>query len=135
MNIGEHLVEGYLLDASAVLALLNGERGADRVEEVLDHAFIHTVNLIEVLTKLFQKGVPDPHRLLEPLNLNLIEEMVAAQAARCAELHAETRAFGVSLGDCVCLGIADWHGMTAVTTESKWVDAVANQGIKVLCVR
>lgn len=37
-----------VLDASATLALLHTEPGAEMVEEVLDHAAISTVNWSEV---------------------------------------------------------------------------------------
>lgn len=48
----------YVLDASAVLALLDAEPGADKVAAVLMDAAIGTVNLAEVHTKLADEGVP-----------------------------------------------------------------------------
>lgn len=45
-----------VLDASAVLALLQEEEGADEVESLLDGALMSTVNLSEVLQKGAQHG-------------------------------------------------------------------------------
>ena len=46
------------LDASALLALLNDETGADQVIELLPKALISTVNLAEVVTRLSLLGMP-----------------------------------------------------------------------------
>ena len=46
-----------VLDASAVLALLHGEPGADRVASALERACISAVNLAEVLGRLRRAGV------------------------------------------------------------------------------
>ena len=46
-----------VLDASALLALLHDERGADRVEAALEGALISTVNWAEVIQKSVAHGV------------------------------------------------------------------------------
>jgi ribonuclease VapC len=54
-----------VLDASAVLTVLNQERGADRLTpELLRDAVISAVNLAEVQSKLVARGV-DPHAAWE----------------------------------------------------------------------
>ena len=51
----------YVLDASAVLALVHGERGADRVESCMDQgAAICAVNLSEVVAKCAELGLDAP---------------------------------------------------------------------------
>lgn len=47
---------GYVLDASALLCLMNDEPGAERVATVLSRAVVSTVNLAEVATKLNELG-------------------------------------------------------------------------------
>ena len=49
--------EGVVLDASAVLALLQEEPGADEVESLLDGALMSSVNLSEVIQKAEQHDV------------------------------------------------------------------------------
>ena len=46
-----------VLDASAVLALLQEEPGADEVESLMDAALMSSVNLAEVIQKAEQHGV------------------------------------------------------------------------------
>jgi ribonuclease VapC len=47
-----------VLDASAVLALLANERGAELVQRSLGSAVMSAVSLAEVLAKLGDRGVP-----------------------------------------------------------------------------
>ena len=48
-----------VLDASALLALLQGEEGSGRVAEGIPGAWISAVNLAEVAGKLMEAGVPE----------------------------------------------------------------------------
>ena len=49
----------YLLDSSAVLAVLFGERGAEKVMPLLNESSIHTIQIAEIIKKLKDRGVPD----------------------------------------------------------------------------
>jgi ribonuclease VapC len=125
----------YLLDASALLALIQEEPGADVIEPILESSCIHTLNLAEVLTKLFQNRVPDPAKLIQSLQIHALEDFSTSHASACAALHAATRGHGLSLGDCVCLSRAEQECLIAVTTERMWRTAVAGRDIEVLCIR
>jgi PIN domain nuclease of toxin-antitoxin system len=46
-----------VLDASALLALMRAETGADRVAKVLDHAVVGAVKLAEVTSKLVREEI------------------------------------------------------------------------------
>jgi PIN domain nuclease of toxin-antitoxin system len=48
-----------VLDASALLAVLNEETGAERVERYIPGAIINAVNLSEVIGKLAESGMPE----------------------------------------------------------------------------
>lgn len=54
------LVDVQVLDASALLALLLDEPGADRVAATLGDAVMSTVNLAEVLGKAADRGLTVP---------------------------------------------------------------------------
>ncbi len=110
----------YLLDAPALLALIRNEPGSERVKELLDSCQIHALNLAEVARKLTAKGMPAPKAsaLLDALNLPVIEDFSAAQAYAAAELLSYR--LGLSLGDAVCLVVAKWTGMTAITADRRW---------------
>ena len=69
-----------VFDASAVLALMQGEPGADRLKDLQPDAVVNAVNAAEVLAKLVNRGVP----------------ATEAQAAYDA-LHLETTPFEPAL--------------------------------------
>lgn len=112
----------YTLDASALLALMLDESGSEQVRAILDRAYIHSVNIAEVVGKLIRKGVPraEAERTIKELKLDIDEELPARQAALSGELVAQTRPQGLSLGDCVCLTVAASRGSTAVTADRRW---------------
>jgi PIN domain nuclease of toxin-antitoxin system len=126
----------YLLDASALIALIRNEPGADRVKTVLDYSAIHAVNLAEVVRKTICQGMPatEVHALLEDLNLAVIEELGQAQAYAVGQLAAQNPRAGLSLGDSVCLMAAEWMGLTAVTADRRWSD-LPGRDVKILQIR
>ena len=62
-----------VLDASALLALLNAEPGSEHVAKALPNAVVGAVNLAEVVAKLSEHGMPDDaiHETLEGLGLDI----------------------------------------------------------------
>jgi PIN domain nuclease of toxin-antitoxin system len=48
-----------VLDASAILALLNKETGSEEVLKFIGKAAMSTVNLSEVIAKLADAGIPE----------------------------------------------------------------------------
>jgi ribonuclease VapC len=126
----------YLLDASALLAVIRNEPGADRVLAVLDNSEIHAVNLAEVVRKLvaFGKPVDEVIAYTDALNLEVLEELNVKQVHEVAKLAPEAKRLGLSLGDCVCLVIAEWLGMTAVTAERRWSE-IRGRKVTILQIR
>ena len=112
---------GYVLDASALLALIQAEAGSERVAEVLDGAVISAINLAEVVSRLADRGVPGEaiRRQLARLGLRIVpvDEDLAYAAGL---LRPATRALGLSLGDRVCIALARRLGATALTTDRVW---------------
>lgn len=62
-----------VLDASAVLAVLNQEKGSQDIAQLMDGAIISSVNLSEVVAKLADVGVTkeDIEQILSNLNLEV----------------------------------------------------------------
>ena len=115
-----------VLDASAVLALLGDEPGADRVAAAVeDGATIGAVNLAEVLTKLSDFGMPPSaaEDVLEGLGLEVVA-FDGGSARAAAALRASTRARGLSLGDRAALALATALGAPVLTTDRAWQGAV-----------
>ena len=111
----------FVLDASAVLAFLNKERGFERVEELIPHGVISAVNVTEVLTRLIDLGQPyaDATENFDCLTLRVID-LDLDHARKAAELRVLTRRFGLSLGDRCCLALAATFNATAVTADRNW---------------
>ncbi len=111
----------YVLDASALLAVMLGEAGGEAVHAVLAQAHIGAVNLSEVVAKLQERGVPD-----EVIDLSLADLDVSvvpfdrSQAVRAGKLRTTTRSAGLSLGDRACLATDAELGAIAITTDQAW---------------
>lgn len=110
----------YVLDASALLAILLAEPGQERVVEILDRSFIHSLNMAEVIARLIRSGVPPKTAESVVEELQLETEHAFADAAACGELLGTRRDLGLSLGDCVCLATAARSGAIAVTADRAW---------------
>ena len=110
-----------VLDSSAILAVVNLEKGAEKVEPILSDSMVSSVNVAEVLTKLVEKNVSLEDALEEFLKLGLeIVDFDANQAAKVAELRPLTKHLGLSLGDRCCLALAVLENATAVTADKNW---------------
>jgi ribonuclease VapC len=111
-----------VLDASAVLALLQGERGADRVEGMLDGSLMSCVNLSEVLQKAEQHEVDTKGLEFDLEALGVGFRAFDVPDARSTAERWSAR-MGLSLGDRACLTLAHSLGGTAITTERRWIAA------------
>ncbi len=112
-----------VLDASAVLALLGAEPGAEAVLAALPRATISAVNLCEVVAKLTERGVPASAIRAALEGLDLAPRPFDTEDAYAAgALRAETRALGLGFGDRACLALAARLGAEALTTDRAWTD-------------
>ncbi len=123
-----------VLDASAFIALVNQEPGAEKVKPLLPQAVIGAVNYCETIQRLRRGGMPEEEvrLVLAPLVPTPVpfDEGLAYLAA---SVYDRTRAFGLSFGDCACLGLALSRNMPAVTAEREW-DKV-DVGVKIIRIR
>ena len=124
----------YVLDASALLALINGEPEADKVRPLMAQSIISAVNFCETVHKLRRRGLPveTVRATLTPLvppPIPFDETMVYVTAS----IHERTRGQGISLGDCACLALALTRNAPAVTTEKKWEEC--DVGVEILRIR
>ncbi len=128
----------YVMDASALLALMQGERGGDVVNDlIVEHECVaSSVNIVEVGTRLVDKGLAPIHlaRTLKELDVQTID-FDLEQALLSASLRVTTQLAGLSLGDRACLALAQLMKGTAVTANSAWADVADAVGVKVLMIR
>lgn len=125
-----------VLDASAVLALLLGEPGADRVKTALDDSVMTTVNLAEVVSHYARLGIErrDIEALLRPLPIRLapIDTSLSYEAGMLRRVTLEG---GLSLGDRYCLALARREGLPALTAERRWPGIATAAGVEVELIR
>ena len=125
-----------VLDASALLALLRNEPGADRVQAVLDGATIGAVNLAEVVSHYAKLGAEraDIEAMLQPLPLRILP-VDAALSYAAGMLRRVTLERGLSLGDRYCLALAQREGLPALTAERRWPEIAEATGVRVILIR
>ncbi len=123
----------YVLDASALLALLNAEKGADLVQGLLPQSVISTVNLAEVVARLSAVGMPED-QIRDVLAYLGLETMPfdEEQAFQSGFLYKQTQPLGLSLGDRACLALAQITDATAVTSDRAWKDLDIGVGLKLI---
>jgi len=115
-------MSAYVLDSSALLALLLDEPGAMHVVAVLaSGATISAVNLSEVVAKLAERGMPEQaiREALDPLDLD-VAPADTSLAYAAGVLRPPTRHLGLSLGDHFCLALGARLSLPIVTAERAW---------------
>lgn len=122
-----------VLDASALLALLQNEPGADAVAAVLPSGVMSAVNLSEVVGKLVDHGMPADaiRNALDglPIDVHAFDHAAAYEAG---ELRRSTRGAGISLGDRACLALAMRLGATALTADRAWASIAHTARVRVI---
>jgi PIN domain nuclease of toxin-antitoxin system len=126
----------YVLDASALLALIQREPGADLVAAAIEQGrcVISTVNLAEVITRLLDLGITEEQAIREVGSYALeVSDFTVRQAQDAAFLRGPTRSAGLSLGDRACLAVAQELNMPAMTGDKRW--ASLDLGIEIELIR
>ena len=123
-----------VVDASAILALLNQETGSEEVLIFIGKAAISTVNLSEVIAKLADAGIPeeDIRQILSNLTLEVID-FNEEQALKAGMLRPNTKSIGLSFGDRACLALGIILNQPVLTTDRLW--GSINVGVEVRVVR
>ncbi len=124
------------LDASALLAMLLGEPGGEKVTAALDGALLCAVNLAEIVSHYAKLGAsrPDIEAMLRALPVRVVP-VDAALSYEAGMLRPLTLPGGLSLGDRYCLALAKREDVPALTAERRWPDIAAAAAVKVNLIR
>jgi PIN domain nuclease of toxin-antitoxin system len=122
-----------VVDSSVVLAYLLGEPGGEVLTVETGPFLLSTVNLTEVLTKVIDHGLDADAvlRILRPLAIDYVDHGVE-DAARAARLRPLSRHLGLSLGDRICLAVAQRLGVPVLTSDRNWRDLDAGIDIRLI---
>lgn len=128
-------MSALVYDASALLAVIFDEPGADAVMDFLARpgGEASAVNWSEVGAKLTERGLKESEISLELGVFGLdVVPFDEAQANTAAGLRPATRELGLSLGDRCCLALARLHGARVITADGAWQTL---EGFDVVAVR
>ena len=123
-----------VLDASALLAYLRDEAGADIVEGALaEDAVIGALSLAEALSKLTDSGEA-PDQVLDaitrlPLDVVPFDADLAVESGRLRPLTAKA---GLSLSDRASLALGLRLGRRVLTANAAWVRLVPDVDVEVI---
>jgi PIN domain nuclease of toxin-antitoxin system len=124
-----------VFDASAILALLRDEAGADVVAGHVGDGIISAVNFQEAIKELLRRGIPITGALdmLAALHLD-VRPHGQQEAITAAGLYLATKQYGSGLGDRTCMALAIAEGLPAITADQAW-DKVEVAGLEVQLIR
>ena len=124
-----------VFDASAILALLRDEPGADIVASHIGNGIISAVNFQEVIKELLRRGIQlEPAlELLDALHLD-VHSHGPRDAMAAAGLYLATRQYGSGLGDRTCMALAMAQGLPALTADQAW-DKIVVAGLTIQIIR
>jgi ribonuclease VapC len=122
-----------VLDASALLALLFAEPGAELVADTIaDGAATSAVNFSEVATVLVRHQ-RDPAAILAPVRAQVVvEPFTDDDALTAAAMYPATASRGLSLGDRSCLALARRLEAPAFTAERVWAELAVRVEVRLI---
>jgi ribonuclease VapC len=129
-------VTEFILDASALMAMLREEPGAKKVADAIADARMSVFNYAEVVSYFIHAGMDqdDIDAMLDPLPIELVP--ADRDLARLAgHLRGPTSDAGLSLGDRFCLALAKQSGLPAWTADKEWKRIAEAAGVEVVTVR
>jgi PIN domain nuclease of toxin-antitoxin system len=125
----------YILDSTALIALVGLESGSQRIAQLLRNSAVSTVNLAETANKLLEKGFTEVEVRTSLAKLELkVENWTEDLAYRSAEFTQFNKSHGLSLGDRACLTLAKHLRATAVTSDRAW-RRVPTLGVRIMMFR
>lgn len=126
-----------ILDASAIIALLEGEPGHRTVAEIVaEGASVGAVNLAEAATRLMRRSgsAENTRSIIDELPLQVFD-VTRDLAVEAGVMFPVTKRFGLSLGDRLCLALARREKQPAITADRSWVEAAPLVRVTVQLIR
>jgi PIN domain nuclease of toxin-antitoxin system len=122
-----------VLDASALLALLNEEPGGEKVEQSIPGAAISAVNLSEVISKFTERGMTEEvvRSTLEDIQID-VHPFDRESAYKTGALRMATRGLGLSFGDRACIALGWQLRRPVLTTDRVWRELEVGVEIRVI---
>ena len=122
-----------VLDASALLAHIRGERGSDPIADLCRRRPHIDCEFGEVFSRLVEESLTveqaDAIVLRYGIDVVLFDEGLALRAGA---LRPATKSLGLSLGDRACLALAQRVGLPVLTADRTWAKLAVGVEVKVV---
>ncbi len=132
------MIDCTVLDASAIIAFLQGEPGQEIVKLALHNeaCVVSAANQAEVIAKALDRGLDAPtiQTILAELNYTVIDT-TAQDGTQAGLLRSQTRSLGLSLGDRLCLVTAQRLKAKVLTADRPSLLAGQAMGLDIVCIR
>jgi PIN domain nuclease of toxin-antitoxin system len=116
-----------ILDASALLALIQEESGAEMIKPLLKFSVMSTVNIAETLSVLQRANITPQEGLI--LITDIITTIIPfdlEQAEQVAKLHLLVQSKGLSLADRACIALGIKLQIPIYTADKIWKELKIN---------
>jgi ribonuclease VapC len=126
-----------ILDASALIAFFLRDPGHQVVADVISaEAGVCTANAAETAAVLVRGGMPvnEARQVISSLPV-IFFDVDLDLALKAGVMIMQTRPFGLSLGDRMCLALAAREKVPVVTGDARWVDAESVVCVSVKLIR
>ena len=122
-----------VIDASTLLAYLQGEEGAASAKRYIQSSAMSSINYSEVIQKAMRQG---SHPIVEAIIKQAAIRIVPFErdhAFAAAKLHEATVGKAISIADRACLATGQMLGLPVVTGDKAWKEI--SVGVKVVLFR
>ena len=125
-----------IVDASAVLAILRDEPGAEMAAAHAKNGLISAVNLAEILSKAsdFGMNLEAVRRHVDRLEI-AVEPFSSRQAEISGDLRKQLRHGRISLGDRACLALGIDRNTRILTGDRKWAELALDLPVEIVLIR
>lgn len=125
-----------VVDASAIMALMLGEPGAEKVLAVVRRSLMSAVNVSECCARGVERGAGADEVLAIVHGYEVqVRPFELDDALEAARLREPTRAIGASLGDRACLALGRRYGLPVLTGDRRLADIDPGLGIDIRLIR
>jgi ribonuclease VapC len=127
-----------VLDASAVLAFLQGEPGQETVLQALQtqRCLVSAANEAEIISKSIDRGLPPATiaAILSELSYTAVDVTVA-DGQQAGQMRSLTKSASLSLADRLCLALAQRLKARVLTADRAWLLVAEALGVEVVLIR
>ncbi|MFU7501632.1 MULTISPECIES: type II toxin-antitoxin system VapC family toxin [unclassified Candidatus Tisiphia] len=126
----------FLLDTSAIIALLKQESGYKILEDVIASSALSSVNLSELVSVLTRSNIKENE--IDTIITDIVPDIIPFSESisiKAGKLISLTKDYGLSLGDRACIATGGYYNMEIYTTDRIWLKLSDKLPVKITLVR